>query len=262
MASNCDHLNQLVIEQNEHTFAEITLSVETLLRRSKAIETDIYLYNKAGLNDQPTIVTDIQSLLQETEQAVTAVLGARSIWKRGFQLAQNGQIFDDNLNLIKYWFDQLFQVLVGIAEMAHKLQAHALVDTTNLVTQIVQSSFIVTKQQQLIHTTKNFKITIRCLIDPRLLNSAPISITAAIISAKERAESVAFGNSSELEVAAKLNDNHELCHNTAENGLCAEFQMKIPEKIKRSGRVAEEKFAIAFQGNVVIGNFIVSFTVS
>ncbi|XP_069382078.1 signal transducer and activator of transcription 6 [Paralichthys olivaceus] len=167
-----------------------------------------------------------------------------------------GHPFDENLNPLQTWCEQLLgvngnlrQELMLIVEPIPELQDRL----RQLLQVLIQSSLIVDKQPpQVIKTQSKFSTTVRYLLGDKVAPGKPVVLKAQIINEQQarNLSSVPGDNVGEL-----INNTAILEHNTA--STCATFRNMSIKKIKRADRkgsesVTEEKFALLFSTEITI----------
>ncbi|XP_030588734.1 signal transducer and activator of transcription 6 isoform X1 [Archocentrus centrarchus] len=179
-------------------------------------------------------------------------------WVWDQRKAAIGFPFDDNLNPLQTWCEQLLgmngnlrQELMLTGEMSSDLQERL----SQLLQVLIQSSFIVDKQPpQVIKTQSKFSTTVRYLLGEKVAPGKPVMVKAQIINEMQARNlgSVPGDNVGEL-----INNSAVLEHNLATKSTCANFRNMSIKKIKRADRkgsesVTEEKFALLFTAEITI----------
>uniref|UniRef100_A0A4W6ENT5 Signal transducer and activator of transcription 6, interleukin-4 induced n=1 Tax=Lates calcarifer TaxID=8187 RepID=A0A4W6ENT5_LATCA len=169
-------------------------------------------------------------------------------WRWEQHKAAIGHPFDENLNPLQTWCEQLLgvngklrQELMLMVEPIPELQERL----GKLLQVLIQSSLVVEKQPpQVIKTQSKFSTTVRYLLGEK----------AQIINELQarNLSSVPGDNVGEL-----INNTAILEHNTASKSTCATFRNMSIKKIKRADRkgsesVTEEKFALLFSTEITI----------
>lgn len=212
-------------------------------------------------------------------------------WKREQQLAGNGKPLDyEHLNIIQGWCEQLAGIIWltrhqmkecerlqsqvplpvnGVRDMLPALKTHL----SNLLTSLVNCSFIIEKQpQQVIKTDKNFACTVRLLVGHKLnVHMTPPKVNVAIIT--EAAASALLQNEGKNinEHCGKiLNDTRTMMYNEKTKQMSINFgSMKLCDvktlrkhmEKKGAEGVSDQKFALYFQSSFTIGGGELAFTV-
>ncbi|XP_062248050.1 signal transducer and activator of transcription 6 [Platichthys flesus] len=201
-------------------------------------------------------------LLQECvdclDQCQVRLLSRLKAWRWEQCKAAIGQPFDENLNPLQTWCEQLLgvngnlrQELMLIVEHIPELQERL----RQLQQVLIQSSLIVDKQPpQVIKTQSKFSTTVRYLLGEKVAPGKPVVLKAQIINELQARNlgSVPGDNVGEL-----INNTAILEHNTASKSTCATFRNMSIKKIKRADRkgsesVTEEKFALLFSTEITI----------
>uniref|UniRef100_A0A4W6ELY8 Signal transducer and activator of transcription n=1 Tax=Lates calcarifer TaxID=8187 RepID=A0A4W6ELY8_LATCA len=191
-------------------------------------------------------------LLQECvdclDQCQTRLISRLKAWRWEQHKAAIGHPFDENLNPLQTWCEQLLgvngklrQELMLMVEPIPELQERL----GKLLQVLIQSSLVVEKQPpQVIKTQSKFSTTVRYLLGEK----------AQIINELQarNLSSVPGDNVGEL-----INNTAILEHNTASKSTCATFRNMSIKKIKRADRkgsesVTEEKFALLFSTEITI----------
>ncbi|XP_049920510.1 signal transducer and activator of transcription 6 isoform X1 [Epinephelus moara] len=192
------------------------------------------------------------------DQCQTRLLSRLKAWRWEQHKAAIGHPFDDNLNPMQTWCEQLLgvngklrQELMLIGEPFPELQERL----GQLLQVLIQSSLVVDKQPpQVIKTQSKFSTTVRYLLGEKVAPGKPVVLKAQIINELQARNlgSVPGDNVGEL-----INNTAILEHNTASKSTCATFRNMSIKKIKRADRkgsesVTEEKFALLFSTEITI----------
>ncbi|XP_042347505.1 signal transducer and activator of transcription 6 [Plectropomus leopardus] len=192
------------------------------------------------------------------DQCQTRLLSRLKAWRWEQHKAAIGHSFDDNLNPLQTWCEQLLgvngklrQELMLIGEPIPELQERL----GQLLQVLIQSSLVVDKQPpQVIKTQSKFSTTVRYLLGEKVAPGKPVVLKAQIINELQARNlgSVPGDNVGEL-----INNTAILEHNTASKSTCATFRNMSIKKIKRADRkgsesVTEEKFALLFSTEITI----------
>uniref|UniRef100_A0A671XXP3 Signal transducer and activator of transcription n=1 Tax=Sparus aurata TaxID=8175 RepID=A0A671XXP3_SPAAU len=179
-------------------------------------------------------------------------------WRWEQHKAAIGHPFDENLNPLQTWCEQLLgvngklrQELMLIGEPIPELQERL----GQLLQVLIQSSLVVEKQPpQVIKTQSKFSTTVRYLLGEKVAPGKPVVLKAQIINELQARNlgSVPGDNVGEL-----INNTAILEHNTSSKSTCATFRNMSIKKIKRADRkgsesVTEEKFALLFSTEISI----------
>uniref|UniRef100_A0A8C9YYL0 Signal transducer and activator of transcription n=1 Tax=Sander lucioperca TaxID=283035 RepID=A0A8C9YYL0_SANLU len=180
------------------------------------------------------------------------------VWRWEQHKAAIGQPFDDNLNPLQTWCEQLLgvngklrQELMLIGEPIPELQERL----GQLLQVLIQSSLVVDKQPpQVIKTQSKFSTTVRYLLGEKVAPGKPVVLKAQIIN---ELQARSLGSVPGDNVGELINNTAILEHNTASKSTCATFRNMSIKKIKRADRkgsesVTEEKFAILFSTEITI----------
>ncbi|XP_070766150.1 signal transducer and activator of transcription 6 isoform X2 [Enoplosus armatus] len=192
------------------------------------------------------------------DQCQTRLISRLKAWRWEQHKGAIGHPFDDNLNPLQTWCEQLLgvngklrQELMLIGEPIPELQERL----GQLLQVLIQSSLVVDKQPpQVIKTQSKFSTTVRYLLGEKVAPGKPVVLKAQIINELQARNlgSVPGDNVGEL-----INNTAILEHNTASKSTCATFRNMSIKKIKRADRkgsesVTEEKFALLFSAEITI----------
>ncbi|XP_077368308.1 signal transducer and activator of transcription 6 isoform X2 [Festucalex cinctus] len=209
-----------------------------------------------------TMATKRFQLLRECvdclDQCQAQLLNRLKTWRWEQCKATIGHPFDDNLNGLQMWCEQLLgvngklrQELMLIVEPIPELQERL----SQLLQLLVQSSLVVDKQPpQVIKTQSKFSTTVRYLLGEKVAPGKPVLLKAQIIN-ELQARSLNITSSDN--VGDVINNTAILEHNTVSKSTCANFRNMSIKRIKRSDRkgsesVTEEKFALLFSTEITI----------
>ncbi|XP_060930918.1 signal transducer and activator of transcription 6 [Limanda limanda] len=201
-------------------------------------------------------------LLQESvdclDQCQVRLLSRLKAWRWEQCKAAIGQPFDENLNPLQTWCEQLLgvngnlrQELMLIVEHIPELQERL----RQLQQVLIQSSLVVDKQPpQVIKTQSKFSTTVRYLLGEKVAPGKPVVLKAQIINELQARN---LGGVPGDNVGELINNTAILEHNTASKSTCATFRNMSIKKIKRADRkgsesVTEEKFALLFSTEITI----------
>ncbi|XP_078111044.1 signal transducer and activator of transcription 6 isoform X2 [Sander vitreus] len=192
------------------------------------------------------------------DQCQTRLISRLKVWRWEQHKAAIGQPFDDNLNPLQTWCEQLLgvngklrQELMLIGEPIPELQERL----GQLLQVLIQSSLVVDKQPpQVIKTQSKFSTTVRYLLGEKVAPGKPVVLKAQIIN---ELQARSLGSVPGDNVGELINNTAILEHNTASKSTCATFRNMSIKKIKRADRkgsesVTEEKFAILFSTEITI----------
>ncbi|XP_051914692.1 signal transducer and activator of transcription 6 isoform X1 [Hippocampus zosterae] len=192
------------------------------------------------------------------DQCQAQLLNRLKAWRWEQYKATIGHPFDDNLNVLQMWCEQLLgvngqlrQELMLLMEPIPELQERL----RQLLQLLVQSSLVVDKQPpQVIKTQSKFSTTVRYLLGEKVAPGKPVVLKAQIIN-ELQARSLNITPSDDVQ--AVINNTAILEHNTATKSTCATFRNMSIKKIKRADRkgtesVTEEKFALLFSTEITI----------
>ncbi|KAG7220706.1 hypothetical protein INR49_017820 [Caranx melampygus] len=201
-------------------------------------------------------------LLQESvdclEQCQTRLVSRLKTWRWEQHKAAIGHPFDENLNPLQTWCEQLLgvnrklrQELMLLVEPIPELQERL----GQLLQVLIQSTLVVDKQPpQVIKTQSKFSTTVRYLLGEKVAPGKPVVVKVQIINELQARNlgSVPGDNVGEL-----INNTAILEHNTTTKSTCATFRNMFIKKIKRADRkgsesVTEEKFALLFSTEITI----------
>ncbi|XP_020503925.1 signal transducer and activator of transcription 6 isoform X1 [Labrus bergylta] len=192
------------------------------------------------------------------DQCQSRLISRLKAWRWEQHKATIGHPFDDNLNPLQTWCEQLLgvngklrQELMLIGEQIPELQE----SLAKLVQILIQSSLVVDRQPpQVIKTQSKFSTTVRYLLGEKVAPGKPVVLKAQIINELQARNltSIPSDNVGEL-----INNSAVLEHNTASKSTCATFRNMSIKKIKRADRkgsesVTEEKFALLFSTEISI----------
>ncbi|XP_026189505.1 signal transducer and activator of transcription 6 isoform X2 [Mastacembelus armatus] len=192
------------------------------------------------------------------DQCQTRLISRLKTWRWEQHKATIGHPFDDNLNPLQTWCEQLVgvngklrQELMLIGEPVPELQERL----GKLLQVLIQSSLVVEKQPpQVIKTQSKFSTTVRYLLGEKVAPGKPVMLKAQIIN-EIQARNLAVVPADN--VGELINNSAILEHNTATKSTCATFRNMSIKKIKRADRkgsesVTEEKFALLFSAEITI----------
>ncbi|KAM8863456.1 signal transducer and activator of transcription 6 isoform 1-T2 [Spinachia spinachia] len=192
------------------------------------------------------------------DQCQTRLISSLKAWRWDQHKATIGQPFDDNLNTLQTWCEQLLGVngklrqellLIGepILELKERLG--------KLLQVLIQSSLLVDRQPpQVIKTQSKFSTTVRYLLGEKVAPGKPVLLKAQIINEIQARN---LGGVPSDNVGELINNTAVLEHNTSSKSTCATFRNMSIKKIKRADRkgsesVTEEKFALLFSTEITI----------
>ncbi|XP_068182329.1 signal transducer and activator of transcription 6 [Antennarius striatus] len=192
------------------------------------------------------------------DQCQTQLISRLKAWRREQHRATIGHPFDDNLNPLQTWCEQLLEVngklrqeLMLIGEPIPKLQE----SLEQLLQVLIKSSLVVDKQPpQVIKTQSKFSTTVRYLLGEKVAPGKPVVLKAQIIN---ELQARSLGGLPSDNVGELINNTAILEHNTSSRSTCATFRNMSIKKIKRADRkgsesVTEEKFALLFSTDITI----------
>uniref|UniRef100_A0A3Q3VX74 STAT transcription factor protein interaction domain-containing protein n=1 Tax=Mola mola TaxID=94237 RepID=A0A3Q3VX74_MOLML len=192
------------------------------------------------------------------DQCQTRLISRLKAWRWEQHKATIGLPFDDDLNPLQTWCEQLLgvngklrQELMLIGEPIPELQERL----GQLLQVLIQSSLVVDKQPpQVIKTQSKFSTTVRYLLGEKVAPGKPVVLKAQIINELQARN---LGNVHVDNVGELINNTAILEHNTSSKSTCANFRNMSIKKIKRADRkgsesVTEEKFAILFSTEITI----------
>uniref|UniRef100_A0A8C5HDX8 Signal transducer and activator of transcription n=1 Tax=Gouania willdenowi TaxID=441366 RepID=A0A8C5HDX8_GOUWI len=179
-------------------------------------------------------------------------------WRCEQHKAAIGLPFDDNLNPLQTWCEQLLamngklrQELMLIGDQTLDLQERL----RQLLQTVIESSLVVDKQPpQVIKTQSKFSTTVRYLLGEKVAPGKPVVLKAQIVNELQARN---LGGMLGENVAELINNSAILEHNTTSKSTCATFRNMSIKKIKRADRkgtesVTEEKFALLFSTEINI----------
>ncbi|KAM9855801.1 signal transducer and activator of transcription 6 isoform 2-T2 [Aulostomus maculatus] len=192
------------------------------------------------------------------DQCQTRLVSRLKVWRCEQYKATIGHPFNDNLNLLQTWCEQLLgvngklrQELMLLGEVIPELQERL----GQLLQVLIQSSLVVDKQPpQVIKTQSKFSTMVRYLLGEKVAPGKPVVLKAQIINELQARN---LGSAPCDNVAELINNSAILEHNTASKSTCATFRNMSIKKIKRADRkgsesVTEEKFALLFSAEISI----------
>ncbi|KAI3357399.1 hypothetical protein L3Q82_015832 [Scortum barcoo] len=192
------------------------------------------------------------------DQCQTRLISRLKAWRWEQHKATIGHPFDDNLNPLQTWCEQLLgvngklrQELMLIGEPIPELQERL----GQLLQVLIQSSLVVEKQPpQVIKTQSKFSTSVRYLLGEKVAPGKPVVLRAQIINELQARN---LGSVSGDNVGELINNTAILEHNTSSKSTCATFRNMSIKKIKRADRkgsesVTEEKFALLFSAEITI----------
>uniref|UniRef100_A0A8D3BCR0 Signal transducer and activator of transcription n=1 Tax=Scophthalmus maximus TaxID=52904 RepID=A0A8D3BCR0_SCOMX len=200
----------------------------------------------------------LQECVDCLDQCQIRLISRLKTWRWEQHKAAIGHPFDENLNPLQTWCEQLLgvngklrQELMLIVEPIPDLQERL----RQLLQVLIQSSLVVDKQPpQVIKTQSKFSTTVRYLLGEKIAPGKPVVLKAQIINELQARNlgSVPGDNVGEL-----INNTAILEHNTSSKSTCATFRNMSIKKIKRADRkgsesVTEEKFALLFSAEITI----------
>ncbi|XP_068600291.1 signal transducer and activator of transcription 6 [Brachionichthys hirsutus] len=192
------------------------------------------------------------------DRCQTQLISRLKAWRREQHSATIGHPFDDNLNPLQTWCEQLLgvngrlrQELMLIGDPIPKLQE----SLEQLLQVLIKSSIVVDKQPpQVIKTQSKFSTTVRYLLGEKVAPGKPVVLKAQIINELQARN---LGSLPSDNVGEVINNTAILEHNTSSKSTCATFRNMSIKKIKRADRkgsesVTEEKFALLFSTEITI----------
>ncbi|KAK2851349.1 hypothetical protein Q5P01_007625 [Channa striata] len=193
------------------------------------------------------------------DQCQSRLINRLKEWRCEQHKAAIGHPFDDNLNPLQTWCEQLLGVN-GKLRQEVMLMGESFTEFQERLGQLqkvlIQSSLVVDKQPpQVIKTQSKFSTTVRYLLGEKVAPGKPVVLKAQIINELQARN---LGNvSCSDNVGELINNTAILEHNTASKHTCATFRNMSIKKIKRADRkgsesVTEEKFAILFSTEITI----------
>ncbi|XP_028307824.1 signal transducer and activator of transcription 6 isoform X3 [Gouania willdenowi] len=188
----------------------------------------------------------------------TGFISKLKAWRCEQHKAAIGLPFDDNLNPLQTWCEQLLamngklrQELMLIGDQTLDLQERL----RQLLQTVIESSLVVDKQPpQVIKTQSKFSTTVRYLLGEKVAPGKPVVLKAQIVNELQARN---LGGMLGENVAELINNSAILEHNTTSKSTCATFRNMSIKKIKRADRkgtesVTEEKFALLFSTEINI----------
>uniref|UniRef100_A0A3Q3K9Y5 Signal transducer and activator of transcription n=1 Tax=Monopterus albus TaxID=43700 RepID=A0A3Q3K9Y5_MONAL len=192
------------------------------------------------------------------DQCQTRLISRLKAWRWEQYKATIGHPFEDDLNPMQTWCEQLLgvngklrQELMLIGEQIPDLQERL----GKLLKVLIQSSLVVDKQPpQVIKTQSKFSTTVRYLLGEKVVPGMPVMLKAQIINELQARN---LGSVPSDHVGELINNSAILEHNTASKTTCATFRNMSIKRIKRADRkgsesVTEEKFALLFSAEITI----------
>uniref|UniRef100_A0A8C9YZ17 Signal transducer and activator of transcription n=1 Tax=Sander lucioperca TaxID=283035 RepID=A0A8C9YZ17_SANLU len=279
-ANVVDRMKLMNISRNMAMFQQQPLRfgvlVREILTKERVLLTTVRVPNPTQYQQYPNRESSFPNM-QDVDHLVLKVLEVQDIRQKMHQLQEElnwesrlkvwrweqhkaaiGQPFDDNLNPLQTWCEQLLgvngklrQELMLIGEPIPELQERL----GQLLQVLIQSSLVVDKQPpQVIKTQSKFSTTVRYLLGEKVAPGKPVVLKAQIIN---ELQARSLGSVPGDNVGELINNTAILEHNTASKSTCATFRNMSIKKIKRADRkgsesVTEEKFAILFSTEITI----------
>uniref|UniRef100_A0A8C4IE16 Signal transducer and activator of transcription n=1 Tax=Dicentrarchus labrax TaxID=13489 RepID=A0A8C4IE16_DICLA len=269
-ANVVDRMKLMQISRNMAMFQQQPLQFGVMVR--DILRKERVLIKTNNMENHPTVsvLSAVPCLMQDKrfqllkkcvdclDQCQTRLISRLKAWRWEQHKATIGHPFDDNLNPLQTWCEQLLgvngklrQELMLIGEPIPELQDRL----RQLLQVLIQSSLVVEKQPpQVIKTQSKFSTTVRYLLGEKVAPGKPVVLKAQIINELQARNlgSVPGDNVGEL-----INNTAILEHNTSSKSTCATFRNMSIKKIKRADRkgsesVTEEKFALLFSTEITI----------
>lgn len=208
----------------------------------------------------------LQQCVDYLEQCQSRLISRIKTWRCEQHKAAIGHPFDDNLNPLQTWCEQLLvvngklrQEVMLLGEPQFVSQLPELMERLGQLLQVlIQSSLVVDKQPpQVIKTQSKFSTTVRYLLGEKVAPGKPVVLKAQIITELQARSLGQQGNVPSDCVGELINNTAILEHNTSSKSTCATFRNMSIKKIKRADRkgsesVTEEKFALLFSTEITI----------
>ncbi|KAM3617646.1 uncharacterized protein V6R79_009173 [Siganus canaliculatus] len=244
--------------QNYESLGQMTNGLEPTKSEIQKLQNHIQQleYNVTAMATER--VQQLKACVDCLDQCQAQLISRLKKWRWEQHKAAIGHPFDDNLDPLQTWCEQLLgvngklrQELMLIGEPIPELQERL----GQLLQFLIQSSLVVEKQPpQVIKTQSKFSTTMRYLLGEKVAPGKPVVLKAQIINELQARNlgSVAGDNVGEL-----INNTAILEHNTSSKSTCATFRNMSIKKIKRADRkgsesVTEEKFALLFSAEITI----------
>ncbi len=204
-------------------------------------------------------------------------------WKRDQQLSGNGAPFQNNLDQIQKWCEELAEIIwlnrqqirslemvqehlnIPSGDMTMNLLPELSDGLTKLLDTLVKCSFVIEKQPpQVLKTNTRFSATVRLLVGTKLnVHMNPPIVTVSIISEAQANALLRAGTSrkskSEYCSGEIVNNKQTMEYHQATGQLSVSFRNMSLKKIKRAEKrgtesVMDEKFALLFWSEFTVGN--------
>ncbi|XP_014280381.1 signal transducer and activator of transcription 5B isoform X2 [Halyomorpha halys] len=271
------HLNHM---QNQQQTTQ-TIETDKKLRRQKEVleqalsqQVTTLMQNRINLSEKLkqtlSLITIVQSRILDEELIK---------WKREQQLAGNGAKFNNNLDTIQDWCENLAEINwlnrhqikeaerlkaklpldnQGVQDILPQLNAQI----TQLLSSLVTSTFVIEKQPpQVMKTNTRFTATVRLLVGGKLnVYMTPPQVKVTIISEAQANSLLKNEKVGKSDASGEiLNNTGTMEYHTATRQLAVSFRNMQLKKIKRAEKkgtesVMDEKFSLLFSSQFSIGN--------
>ncbi|XP_022689479.1 signal transducer and activator of transcription 5B-like isoform X2 [Varroa jacobsoni] len=237
--------------------------------------------HQARLSFEKRITESVQQLAQLQHRIVDTQLAN---WNRAQQLAGNGQAFEDNLDQIQEWCEELAELIWRHLQLVRRLDflINKMPTTSGatlkenfsqlenrikvLLSVLVCGTFVIEKQPpQVMKTNTRFSATVRLLVGGKLnVHMSPPQVKVSIISEAQAVVLARNDGYPSNEVSGEiLNNIGAMEYHQATKQLSVSFRNMSLKKIKRAEKkgtesVMDEKFCLLFQSIVKVGDMTFS----
>ncbi|OQR75549.1 signal transducer and activator of transcription 5A-like [Tropilaelaps mercedesae] len=237
--------------------------------------------HQARLNFEKSIRESVQQIAQLQHHIVNTQLAK---WHHAQQLAGNGQPFDNNLDQIQEWCEELAGLIWRHLQLVHRLEflinkmpttsGGTLKETFSqlenrikvLLSALVCGTFVIEKQPpQVMKTNTRFCATVRLLVGGQLnVHMSPPEVRVSIISEAQALLLARNDGYPSNEVSGEiLNNVCAMEYHQASKQLSVSFRNMSLKRIRRAEKkgtesVMDEKFCLLFQSSVKVGDITFS----
>uniref|UniRef100_A0A0V0G7K5 Signal transducer and activator of transcription n=1 Tax=Triatoma dimidiata TaxID=72491 RepID=A0A0V0G7K5_TRIDM len=276
----CTKINAHISHLQNQPQNQTNIDLDKKLRRQKEMMEQMLSQKVTGLMQQRISLTEkLKVTLGLIVTVQGRILDEELIkWKRDQQLAGNGAKFNNNLDTIQEWCENLAEInwlnrqqIKGAERLKNKLpldnqgvadilpQLNAQI--TQLLSSLVTSTFVIEKQPpQVMKTNTRFTATVRLLVGGKLnVHMSPPQVKVSIISEAQanallKNEKLVKGEAS----GEILNNTGIMEYHAATRQLAASFRNMQLKKIKRAEKkgtesVMDEKFSLLFSSQFSVG---------
>lgn len=270
------HINHLSSQPKTNQTVE---TISNLRRQKDVLEQNLTQKISTLIQQRINLSEKLKQTLSHIATVQSRILDDELIkWKREQQLAGNGAKFNNNLDTIQDWCENLAEInwlnRQQIKE-AERLRAKLPLDNqgvqdilpqlnlqiTQLLSSLVTSTFVIEKQPpQVMKTNTRFTATVRLLVGGKLsVYMSPPQVKVTIISEAQanillKNEKLAKGEAS----GEILNNTGTMEYHAATRQLSVSFRNMQLKKIKRAEKkgtesVMDEKFSLLFTSQFSVG---------